>query len=136
MLDSGKLQGDYTISGYTRDAARMQRRLNLQLGIKAKTIKIGEQEEFFYYTTYGDVAETQELVVLKLGFVCSRTKTAMSADKLLKQKFISPENIELDKISGNGLFIRNSKKTPIYGKILFRSDDQKTRLFPLATNHP
>ena len=114
MFGNGKQQGDYTIFGYTHNPAGMQQRLHHQLGIKAKTIQIGEHGEFFYYTTYGDVAETQESVVLKLGFIRSKTKTPLSADKLLKQKLVGPERIETDEISGNGLVIGINKKKPIF----------------------
>lgn len=112
MLVNGKMQGDYTIFGYTRDPAGMQKRLLHQLGINAKTIKFGEQGEFFYFSTYGDVAETQEAVVLKLGFIRSKTKSAMSAEKLLAQKLVGPERIETDQISGNGLVIGINKQAP------------------------
>lgn len=114
MTGDEGIQGDYTIFGYSHDIEGMKRRLFHRLGIEVQTIDIGEQGQFFYYTTYGDIAETEEAVILKLGFLRSITKSPLNARQLAEQKLVGPGVINPDGLSGNGLAIGISKKEPVF----------------------
>ncbi len=107
-------RGDYSIFGFTRDPYFIEQRLKKQLGINPKTFQIGAQGQMFFYSTYGDVAESQEGLVLKLGFLRSKTKSALNAQQLLEQKIVAPGSIDTDKFSGNGLVVGLSKTEPVF----------------------
>ena len=106
--------GDFTIFGFTRDPGYLDHRLFPRLGITPKTIPIGSIGYFFFFSSYGDVAESEEAVVLKLGFLRSKTKSALNARQLLEQKLVEPRSIDLDAFSGNGLVVALSKTEPIF----------------------
>jgi len=113
-LGSNILFGDFTIFGFTRDPGFVKDRLPVRLGITPRTIEIGSLGQFFFYTTYGDVAESEEAVVLKLGFLRSTTKSALNAQQLLEQELVKPRSINTDAFSGNGLVVGLSKTEPVF----------------------
>ncbi len=106
--------GDFTIFGFTRNPHFIEQRLENQLGINPKAYQIGALGQMFFYSSYGDVAESEEALVLKLGFLRSRTKSALNAEQLLKQKLVRPRSIDTDGFSGNGLVVGLSKTEPIF----------------------
>jgi asparagine synthetase B (glutamine-hydrolysing) len=106
--------GDFTIFGFTRNPGPCLKRLSVCLGITPQTISIGSLGEFFYYTSYGDVAESQEAVVLKLGFLRSTAKSAITARQLLEQKVVGSKSIDDSAFSGNALVIGISKTEPVF----------------------
>lgn len=105
--------GDFTIFGFTRDLGFVKNRLSIQLGITPKTIQIGSLGQFFFYTSSGEVAETAEAVVLKIGFLRSTAKSPLNACQLLEQKLVEPGSIQSDAFSGNGLVVGISKTEPV-----------------------
>jgi len=114
MTGDREIQGDYTFFGFSHDIERMKRRLFHRLGIEVNTIDIGNQGHFFYDTTYGDIAETEEAIVLKLGLLRSMTKSPLNAYQLAEQHLAGPGVIDPDGFCGNGLVIGISKKEPIF----------------------
>lgn len=105
--------GDFTVFGYTREPeAFLQHKLPGRLGVSARTIDFGEAGHLFFYTSYGDVAETDEALVLKLGLVHSPQGVPLSAQELLDQGLVSPRGIEADKVRGNSLIVCFSKRSP------------------------
>ena len=114
VSDSKAETGDFTIFGFTRNSNFIEQRLVAQLGIKPKTFQIGNLGQMFFYTTYGDVAESEETLVLKLGFLRSRAKSALNAKQLLDQKLVEPRLIDADSFSGNGLVVGLSKTEPVF----------------------
>jgi len=106
--------GDFTVFGFTRDPNFINQRLSVQFEITPQIIDIGSFGQFFFYTSYGDVAESEEALVLKLGFLRSKTKSALNARQLLEQKLVSPHSIDSDGFSGNGLVVALSKTEPVF----------------------
>jgi len=105
--------GDFTIFGFTQDAETfLQHRLPARLGISPRTIDFGEAGHFFFYTSYGDVTETDEVIVLKLGLVHSPQGAPLSARQLLNQGLASPGEIRASELRGNSLIACFSKKVP------------------------
>ena len=114
MTGDTEVQGDYTFFGFSHDIEGMKRRLFHRLGIEVKTIHIRNQGDFFYDTTYGDIAETDEAVVLKLGFLRSITKSPLNASQLAEQHLVGPGIIDPEGFRGNGLVVGISKKEPVF----------------------
>lgn len=106
--------GDFTIFGFTRDPGFIQSRLSPQLGITPYSIEIGSVGWFYYYSTYGDIAESEETIVLKLGFLRSTAKSPLTARQLLDQKLAGSRSIKFDNFSGNGTVIALSKTEPVF----------------------
>ena len=75
--------GDFTVFGFTRNPGSMIQRLSARLGIAPRTIDFGSLGQFFFYTSYGDVAESEEALVLKLGFLRSTTKSQQNRTGIL-----------------------------------------------------
>jgi asparagine synthetase B (glutamine-hydrolysing) len=106
--------GDFTVFGFTRDPGFIKQRVSTRLGIVPRNIEFGSLGQFFFYTSNGDVAESEEAVVLKLGFLRSTTKSALNAQQLLEQKLVEPRSINTDAFSGNALVIGISKTEPVF----------------------
>lgn len=104
----------FTVFGFSRDPSYVKGRLTNQLGITPHTFQIGSLGQFFLYTSFGDVAESDEAVVFKLGFLRSTTKSALTAPQLLAQKLVEPRTINADAFSGNGLVVGFSKTEPVF----------------------
>ena len=60
--------GDFTLFGFSQDPAKTVLNKLLLLGITPQIVDFGPASNLFFYTTYGDVVETADLIVLKLGF--------------------------------------------------------------------
>ena len=106
--------GDFTIFGFVRDPEFLHRFFPVRLGINPQTIAIGSLGHFFYYSSYGDFAESEEAIVFKLGFLRSTTKSALNAKQLLEQKLVGPGAINTNAFSGNGLVVGISKTEPVF----------------------
>jgi asparagine synthetase B (glutamine-hydrolysing) len=112
---------DFTIFGFTTRPDMLEERLSTRLGIAPKKINFGNAGQFFIYTSYGDVAETEQALALKLGFVRSLTKSPLSAQQLLDQKTITPQTVNNDVIRGNTLtacFSKTSLNFTVYKSLL------------------
>lgn len=107
--------GDCTIFGFTPDPEEvLKRRLPLRLGVTPQTLPVGDRGHLFFYTSYGDVAESDEAVALKLGFARSPTKSPLSAQQLLNQKIVTPGFVNADALRGNALVACFSKTQPLF----------------------
>jgi asparagine synthetase B (glutamine-hydrolysing) len=111
---SSSQAGDFTVFGFTRNFGSLNKQLNIKLGIFPQIIEIGSIGHFFFYTSYGDVAESKEAMVLKLGMLRSVSKSALNAEQLLEQKIVGPCSINANAFSGNGLVVSISKTEPIF----------------------
>jgi asparagine synthetase B (glutamine-hydrolysing) len=102
--DSDIQQGDFTIFGFTQNPAGfLYHKLKRRLGIIPRVIDWGKAGRFFLYTSYGDVAEAETAIALKLGFVRSLMKSPLSAQQLLDQRVVTPQSIDHTSFRGNGL---------------------------------
>jgi asparagine synthetase B (glutamine-hydrolysing) len=107
--------GDFTIFGFTRDPERfLKHHLPARLGITPRSIKFGAVGHLFFYTSYGDVAESEEAIALKLGFVRSPTQSPLSTQQLLDQKIIGPGFVNNSAFRGNALVACFGKTEPIF----------------------
>jgi asparagine synthetase B (glutamine-hydrolysing) len=114
MRDGLRAQlGDFTVFGFTKEPeAFLGHELPARLGISPRTIDFGEAGHFFFYTSYGDVAETNEAIVLKLGLVHTSQGSPLSAQALLDRGLVNPRQIKADELRGNGLLACFSKSAP------------------------
>jgi asparagine synthetase B (glutamine-hydrolysing) len=113
--------GYFTVFGFTKNPIFLKHQLRDRLGIVPRVLDFGPSGNFFFYSSYGDIAETEETIVLKLGFVRSLTMSPLSARQLLVQDAVSPEAIEHRAFRGNALVASFSKKEPrflVYKTIL------------------
>jgi asparagine synthetase B (glutamine-hydrolysing) len=106
--------GDFTVFGFTQNPNFLNRLLHDRLGVIPKTIQIGSLGQLFFFTSYGDVAESEETIVLKLGFLRSPTQSPLNAHQLLVQKLVGPRFINVDAFSGNALAIGLSRTEPAF----------------------
>ena len=113
-IRTASLLGDFSVFGFTRDPGFVRDRLSIRLGITPRTIEISSLGQFFFYTSYGDVAESEEAIVLKMGFLRSTAKSALNAQQYLEQKLVKPRSINADAFSGNGLVVGISKTEPVF----------------------
>lgn len=106
--------GDFTVFGFSKDPVELlKHRLPDRLGILPRTIDFGTAGQSFFYTSYGDVAETEQAIALKLGFVRSLEKNPLSSRELLNQKFVGPGFVESGLMRGNALVVCLSKTEPL-----------------------
>lgn len=105
--------GDFTLFGFTKEPqAFLQHRVPTRLGITPRAIDFGERGYFFLHTTYGDVAETEEAIILKLGLIHSPQGVPRSAQQLLDEGVVSPRGIKADELRGNSLVACFNKRAP------------------------
>lgn len=110
--------GDFTVFGFARNPEFVKQWLPGRLGISPRTIEIGEWGRYFFHTSNGEIAESQESIVLKVGFLRSSTKSPLSADQLLAQKLVEPRSINVNGFSGNALVVALSKTEPTFSAFL------------------
>jgi hypothetical protein len=105
--------GDFTVYGFTRRAGSfLQHVLPTRLGVVPRVIDFGSAGHFFFYTSYGEVAETEEVIALKLGLLHSPEGDPISTQELLDQELISSRYVNADKLRGNALVACFSKTSP------------------------
>ena len=105
--------GDFSVFGYTRNFDRtLKSRFTAKLGIIPQKISIGNAGELFFYTTYGDLAETEDSVAIKLGFLRSLEKYPLTSKILLEKNLVGPGFIQHHEMHGNGLVVCLGKKDP------------------------
>lgn len=112
--------GNFALFGFTKKATKLKHQL-LAFGITPKFIDFGTEGHLFLYSSYGDEAESEQAIGLKLGFIRSKTYSPLSVQQLLQQKVLQPDNINHDAIRGNGLLGCFSKSKPefcVYQTIL------------------
>ena len=111
--DFGNRFGDFTVFGFTEEPdALLRHELSARLGIVPRTIDFGEAGHFFFYTSYGDVAETNEAIVLTLGLIHTSQGSPLSSQALLDRGLVSPSQVKADELRGNGLIACFSKSSP------------------------
>ena len=74
----------------------------------------GEQEFIFLLTNHMDVAQSEEMVVLKLGFARSSSYEILDAKGLLDRKIVTPHQINHETIDGNILAVCISRRQPSF----------------------
>lgn len=105
--------GDFTIFGITpTPETYILYRLSARLNVTPQIINYGSAGSLFFYTSYGEVAENEVAIVLKLGLTHSVQGTPLAARQLLDQGLISPQTIKADHLRGNALIACFSKKVP------------------------
>lgn len=105
--------GDFSVFGYARNFdATLKSHFTTGLGILPKKISLGSAGDLFFYTTYGDLADTEDSVVLKLGFFRSLEKSPLTSKTLLEKNLVRPGFIHCSAMRGNGLVVCLGKNTP------------------------
>ena len=76
--------GDFAVFGFNKEFNYLlKRRFADRLKLIPRSIEFGTAGSFFFYTSYGDVAESEEAIALKLGSLRSLTLSSLSAQQLL-----------------------------------------------------
>jgi len=105
--------GNFTVFGLTKDPEEfLNNRMRARLGIAPKVIDFGTAGHFFFYSSRGEVVESEDAIALKLGFVRTPTMSPLSACQLLENKLVTPHSIDYDALRGNALLGCFSKKGP------------------------
>jgi asparagine synthetase B (glutamine-hydrolysing) len=104
--------GDFVVFGFSQNPGSSVEQKLSHLGITPQTVDLGPAGTFFLYASYGDVAETEDAIGLKVGFARTPGMTSLSAGELLAQKLISPQNVDQDGIRGSAIVACFSKTTP------------------------
>ena len=114
MNTNATFQSGYlTVFGFTKNRQFLERRLPNYLGDVPRTIDFGQAGHFFFYnSSYNDLVETEETIVLKQGFLRSPTMSPLSAKELLTQKAVTSTAIDHRLFRGNALVASFSKREP------------------------
>jgi asparagine synthetase B (glutamine-hydrolysing) len=104
--------GDFVVFGFSQNPGSSVEQKLSHLGITPQTVDLGPAGTFFLYASYGEVAETEDAIGLKVGFARTPGMTSLSAGELLAQKLISPQNVDQDGIRGSAIVACFSKTTP------------------------
>ena len=113
MKPNLNLIGDFSIFGFTENLSILEQcKLFDRVDITTRVIDVGQSGHFFLCTTYGEVAETDQAVVLKLGLLHSSERSSISAQQLLDMELVSPQTVKADMLRGNALIVCFSKTSP------------------------
>jgi asparagine synthetase B (glutamine-hydrolysing) len=94
--------GSFAVFGFTKSLARLHE-WSGRLGIIPRAIDFGDWGHLFFYSSYGDVEETEKVIGLKLGFLRSPAGSPLSTQQLIEQKTLSPRTIDHQALRGNAL---------------------------------
>ncbi|MBN1878170.1 MAG: asparagine synthase [Anaerolineae bacterium] len=125
--------GDFSIFGFVKSLQFLEHKLPNLLGSALRTIDFGTAGTFFFYSSYGDLAEAEDVIVLKLGFLRSPTMLPLSAKQLLSQKSICAEEIDHRAFGGNALVVSFDKRKP--GFQAFKTLMSAPQLYYSITNN-
>lgn len=120
-MSAGPDFGDFALFGISKNAAGLLDKLSARLGLTPQTIDFGREGVFYFYTTYGDLVETEALIALKLGFVRTPGATPLSTANLLAQHLISPQGVSPRGFRGNalvGCFSKTRAEFSVYQSLL------------------
>jgi asparagine synthetase B (glutamine-hydrolysing) len=107
--------GDFTFFGYTRDREGfVGQRVPARLGVVPRTIDLGTAGQVFFYTSYADVAESEESVALKLGIARSGSMVPLSSSELLRRGILQSDGIDSGQLVGSASTICLSKNEPAF----------------------
>jgi hypothetical protein len=113
--------GLFSVFGFAKDPGFLKHRLPDRLGIVPRTIDFGRAGRFFFYTSYGETAETEVAIALKIGFVRTPDGSSLSAQQLLDRHLVTPEGIDVHALRGNALvacFSKVEAKFSVYKTLL------------------
>ncbi|MBN1486667.1 MAG: hypothetical protein JW981_03430 [Anaerolineae bacterium] len=106
-------EGSFSLLYYVKDPLPSLRyRLSRFLNAKPLIIDFGNEGQFFLYTSYGAVAQDNDSIIFKAGFIRSLEKFPLSTDTLLEQKIVTSDGINSDALRGNALLAGISKLSP------------------------
>jgi asparagine synthetase B (glutamine-hydrolysing) len=117
--NSGSRFGYFTLFGFTQNPQFLAHHVSERLGIVPRTLDFGSAGVFFFYSSYSDIGESEEIIALKLGFIRSPTLTPLSAQQLLAQKIVTEKTIDPSLFRGNGLVASFNKREP--GFLVFKT---------------
>jgi asparagine synthetase B (glutamine-hydrolysing) len=79
------------------------------IGQKPDVLTYPDKKSLFYFSNFGDIAETESSFLIKLGFTRSMDGKPLNATELLDQKIAQPDQVMSERITGNALLIYISK---------------------------
>lgn len=105
--------GDFTIFGFTSTPSKVfLQETKDRLGVLPRIIEFGDAGRLFFYTTHGQVAESDSEIVLKLGFVRSTDFKPLPARGILEKKLIGQRFVNENEMRGNALIVALDKLEP------------------------
>ena len=109
MTDTSS-HGIFTLFGFTCDLVGLEQRIRDRLGVEVQTLAPVGKGAFFYYTSDGEAAENDQLVVLKLGYLRSKAGSALNCQDLMKHMHAANARIDTEAFTGNGLVVALHKR--------------------------
>ncbi len=104
--------GLFSLFGITpRNREWIAGHMSHRLGISPTVIPYSNGGSCFYYSTHGEVQETDESVYLKLGFLRSPDGAPLTIDAN-SERTLNPRDYQNGSISGNGYLIRFHRLEP------------------------
>ncbi|HET89919.1 MAG TPA: hypothetical protein ENN99_04140 [Chloroflexi bacterium] len=100
------------IFGVADDPQFVAHRMRERLGVAPRTIGWGRAGHLFLHTSGCDVAESEQAILLKLGFVRADSSSPLSASQLVQQQLVQPHHIDHTALQGNGLLACFGKREP------------------------
>ncbi len=114
--------GFYSVFGITeRNQEWLTNYFSKTVGIIPRVITYSNNRSLFYFTNYGDLAETGNTITIKLGFIRSAAGVPLSSQELLGQQLVKPDGIKVDQLTGNYLlaaFSRSEPRFSVYQSIM------------------
>ena len=115
VAPAASMIGDFTTFGYVKNfEGRLKRHFIEKLGILPKTISLGNAGCLFFYSSYGETAETEQAIAIKLGLLRFIDKSILTSQRLLGNRLIGPEFVHNCEMNGNALTVCLGKKDPYF----------------------
>ena len=113
--DSGFPVGDFTIFGFLKNTRKsLRHELQERLAIVPRCIDFGDRGYLFFYSTYGQVGESDTNFLLKMGFARSSKHESLSSQQIIDQKLIGCDFVEEKELKGNAVLVALSKTEPSF----------------------
>ncbi len=104
---------NWAVFGVSDDPQFVTHRMRERLGVAPRTIDWGRAGYLFLHAIGCDVAESEQAIALKLGFVrAADSSSPLSASQLLRRQLVQPHHVDHTALQGNGLLACFGKREP------------------------
>ncbi len=111
--NSGLQMGDFTIFGFLKNTRQSLRHvLQERLAIIPRCVDFGERGFLFFYSSYGQMGESDANFLIKLGFARSSKHESLSSQQIIDQKLVGCDFVEEQELKGNAILVALSKTEP------------------------
>lgn len=103
-----------TVFGFSQDPEFAARILSGSLTAPIRHFSFGAAGQLFFSSSSGEMAEDDELLVFKTGFVRSPDQEVLSAGDILESRVVHASGLQEDKLRGHALVAAFSKQDPSF----------------------